>query len=185
MELLDRAFRKTKENAKAVAADMVQRQAPRTREKRYKAGEMVWVSDPAAHAGGKRKLWMPFKGPGVIVQAYDTEDDAVVYKVRMPNGKEANLHHNRLKPFKERTEESSGQASEPATGASGKEDGRPKGQANVETQQGGALLPEKIVWDMISWWENNQNQNDPEGLYKTRSGRQVRPVSRYQAGQQN
>ena len=96
MELLNAAFKKAKENVKTASEEMVRRQESRRRQIRYDEGEVVWISDPTAQAGGSRKLGMPFKGPGTIVQVFGNKDEGVVYRIRMPNGKETNLHHNRL-----------------------------------------------------------------------------------------
>lgn len=199
MKLLDAAFRATTENMMTAAKEMVRRQGTRKRQLRYEKGDVVWVSDPAAQVGGKRKLGMPFKGPGTIVHVFGVGDGEVVYKVMMPDGKQTNVHHNRLKPFKERiekrldhdldtTERPAGEPVNEEFGIEAQTTGNQdkntaKLREEVRPQQ--SNLPQrKTVQDMILWWNNGRagGQTRP---YTTRAGRPVRPVARYQAGAQN
>ena len=204
MKLLDAAFHRAKEKTMAAAREMSRRQEPRKRQIGYEVGEKVWVSDPAAQVGGKRKLAMRFKGPGTIVQVMGSEPVGVVYKVMMPDGKHSNLHHNRLKPVKERAEERSEPDPDPIrpTEKMSKEDLGSVAQPNQSNSmhsnsEGGegdraqqtyehqrqTSPTRQTVQDMISW-RNGYKPSGPAELYKTRAGRTVTPVVKYQAGEQ-
>ena len=181
------AFDKARENKSAAAEEMVRRNARTKREVAYQPGQKVWVSDPAASAGGKRKLGMPYKGPGTVVKSIGIEGHEVVYKVRMTDGKESNVHHNRLKPYVERQEKqeqrteeraeskTQGDPEEPERSKSKNLTQRPTNELEVDGR--------KTFRDLMLWWEREQPE-DKGGCrpYRTRFGRTIRPTSRYQAG---
>ena len=181
------AFHKARENKSAAAEEMVRRNARTKREVAYQPGQKVWVSDPAASAGGKRKLGMPYKGPGTVVKSIGIEGHEVVYKVRMTDGKESNVHHNRLKPYVERQEKQEqrteeraesktpGDPEEPERSKSKNLTQRPTNELEVDGR--------KTFRDLMLWWEREQPEHKGGCRpYRTRFGRTIRPTSRYQAG---
>lgn len=64
----------------------------------YQTGDKVWIRDHATSVGGKPKLGMPYKGPGVILQGFGKGDE-VTYRVRLPGSRDRVVHHNDLKPL--------------------------------------------------------------------------------------
>ena len=198
------AFEKARERQETAAKRMVTRAEKERREHEYHEGEKVWISDPTAHSGGKRKLGWPYKGPGTVIRSLRDDEQSSVYRVRMPDGKESNLHHDRLKPFVEYRDQTEGQrtaAREDQRGASSRKRGQTEGQRTAarEDHRGASaprsspqvtesspretLLPPRLVRDMVLRWENKLTPNE-EGSnkpYVTRFGRTVIPVSNYQA----
>lgn len=105
LKTLREAFADAREKMLKSAENMCQRQEESRKEADYLPGQEVWVTDPTAHAGGKRKLGMFYKGPGTVVGHVGPPSESVVYKIKMADGREVNVHHNRLKPVKIRRDE--------------------------------------------------------------------------------
>ena len=160
------AFHRAKTNTDEATREMVQRQEDVCREATYTEGQSVWVADHTAHAGGKRKLGMRYKGPGKVVRLEGPSEEGVVYRVRMPDGKDVKVHHNHLKPAKERQQDMD--ASRPL--------GRPpKGDSTTKIDvEKGMEIPD-LVWTLESCEKSEQPG------YRTRYGRTVKPVQKYQA----
>ena len=167
---------------------MVRRNTRTKRELAYQPGQKVWVSDPAASAGSDRKLGMPYKGPGTVVKSIGSEGHEVVYKGRMTDGKESNVHHNRLKPYVERQEKQelrTGERAESKTQGYPEELERSKSK-NM-TQRPMNKQEVEVDWqrtfrDLMLWWERKQSE-DEGGCrpYRTRFGRTIQPTSMHQA----
>ena len=136
----------------------------------------VWVSDPTGNSGGKRKLGWPYKGPGTVIRSLRDDKQTNVYRVRMPDGKESNLHHDRLKPFVEyRTEHSEVKRTEVQ--------GEKRMGFAPSSQPHETLLPPHAVRDMILGWEAKllPSESRIKVPYVTKFGRTVKPVTTYQA----
>ena len=99
LRYLHAAFEEARNRQNAAAEDMRRRADQARRENHYEPGEKVWVSDPTASAGGKRKLGLAYKGPGTVVRSLGDVQQNNIYKIEMPDGKVNVLHHDRLKPF--------------------------------------------------------------------------------------
>ena len=179
---LYRAFENTRRNQTEAAKRMVQRGDHSQREITYHPGDKVWINDPTANAGGKRKLGMPYSGPGMVVRALDDEERPVVYKIRMANGKEVNIHHNRLKPVVERMDE----IKEPAVTrkpTQGTQDDKLLDVSSKEPVCHKLRGSNYSVGDLVSFLEENGLEGEAATKpYTTRSGRTVKPVDRYQGG---
>ena len=160
------AFHRAKTNTDEATREMVQRQEDVCREATYTEGQSVWVADHTAQAGGKRKLGMRYKGPGKVVRLEGPSEGGVVYRVRMPDGKDVKIHHNHLKPAKERHQNMD--ASCPL--------GRPPKGDNIMKidKEKGMQIPD-LVWAL----ESGEKSEQPG--YRTRYGRAVKPVQKYQA----
>ena len=78
----------------------------------YQVGDKVLVRDFTASAGGKPKLGLPYKGPWTVVGHIDERNSGVVYRVVGSDGKTRVLHHNHLKPFKEKRQRTGGERTE-------------------------------------------------------------------------
>ena len=183
------AFLKVKENTDQAAREMVQRQEGVSRETKYTEGQGVWVADHTAQAGGKRKLGMRFKGPGKVIGMEGPSASGVVYRVKMPDGKEVKIHHNHLKPAKERRQDV--KESRPLGRHHGGDNitttevgtrplGRHHGGNNITTTEvGRATKIPNLVWALDSCERTEVSEGEPR--YVTRYGRVVQPVRKYQA----
>ena len=146
---------------------MIQRQEEGCRETGYANGQSVWVTDHTAQAGGKRKLGMRYKGPGKVVRLEGPNETGVVYRVRMPDEKEVSVHHNHLKPVKERHQDNDGSRSSEQTGDD---------PTITETEEDEKISD--LIWALEP---SDKSKVDEEPRYVTRYGRRVEPVQKYQA----
>ena len=169
LQKLSIAFDRVKENTQKAVSEMVQRQKDICREARYIEGQSVWVKDHTAHAGGKRKLGLHYKGPGKVVQMVGPSDSGVVYRIKMPDGKEVKVHHNHLKPAKTRQED----MNEPRSS------GRTHKENVTETTVEEDMKIPDLVWALESCKKTKVVEEGPR--YVTHYGRVVQPVQKYQA----
>ena len=63
------AFEETRKRQETAAKRMVTRAEKEQREHKCQEGEKVWVRDPTANSGGKRKLGWPYKGPATVIRS--------------------------------------------------------------------------------------------------------------------
>lgn len=167
MRKLKVAFGKVKENMDKAAQEMVRQQQGDCRETRYYAGQKVWVTDHTSHSGGKRKLGLHFKGPGKIIRLDGPNENGVVYQIEMPDGKRVKVHHNHLKPVKERLPDEDL-----------KRTSRSEKDATVPVETESRKIP-SLLWSLNSPKEYPNDDREP--CYVTRYGRKVKPVQPYQA----
>ena len=95
---LKKAFEDVRRATTKAAIDSTKRYNQTIKYTAYQVGDKVWIRDYTASVGGKPKLGMPYKGPGVIIQG-NGEGTEVTYKVRLPGSKDRVIHHDNLKPF--------------------------------------------------------------------------------------
>ena len=99
---LMKAFGDVRRATTKAAAEAAKRYDQDSRYTAYQIGDKVWIRDHTASVGGKPKLGMPYKGPGVIVRAIGEAGKEVTYQVRLPGSKDRIIHHNDLKPLIQR-----------------------------------------------------------------------------------
>ena len=160
------AFGKVEENMDKAAQEMVRQQQGDCRETRYYAGQKVWVTDHTAHAGGKRKLELYFKGPGTIIRLDGPDENGVVYQIEMPGGKRVKMHHNHLKPVRGHLLEQHPSVSHSEKDAAVADEAEPR---EILTRP-----------ETLNSTKEDQNE-EREPCYITRYGRKVKPVQPYQA----
>ena len=180
------AFGKVKDNTDKAAQEMVQRQEDVCRETRYTPGQNIWLMDHTAQAGGKRKLGMRYKGPGKVIRQEGPMDSSVVYRVRMPDGKEVKVHHNHLKPVRERQPDQEPPCVEDTDVSEQSEGDEPsldqeecENPVEQEETEGNADIS-NFIWILDSG-QRPEQANVEEPNYVTRYGRMVKPVRKYQA----
>ena len=175
------AFGKVKENTERAAYEMIKRQGDVCRESNYAPGQKVWLTDHTAQAGGKRKLGMRYKGPGEVIRQEGPREDGVVYRVRMPDGKEVKTHHNHIKPMKERQQGSRSDGMSRRTEPT-EDDGISTDQEERDTVQ---PTEERELSDNpnLMWilGSGQKSKEEEKSGYVTRSGRTVQQVVKYQA----
>ena len=165
------AFAKVRENIRSANEKMEARHLGRVREVQYRPGDLVLVTDPTAAVGGKTKLGLPYTGPGAVIEKIGG-DEGVVYRVQLPRRGEVILHHNRLKPFTSRRNPGGDRVTiQPDDRVS---------QGQGELYPGQSKLPTAKQRAEESLWLG-QMSTKPNTPYHTRSGRAVRPPSRYAA----
>lgn len=157
----------------------------------FNEGQRVWLTDPAAHVGGSKKLAYKYKGPYTIVQSVGgSNQPRVVWKIRSERGKEINVHSDRLKLYKvpSRTDEERPHPGESASGGVRKSQGYPRTGESIpcrDEPSAGAGLEEAwlqsaraIEAQGAAGGEGNEVGAPPP--YVTRYGRVVRPPAHLQ-----
>ena len=102
----------------------------------------------------------------------------------MPDGKEVKVHHNHLKPVKERQQEREPQANKtPGTPAQSEDDSASTDQEDNENTSESAEEGENTDISNMLWMlgSDHTSKRDEQPCYITRYGRKVKPVCHYQA----
>ena len=104
---LTQAQHRVQENIIREARKRRERQARDVRQISYQVGDMVWLYKPIRRAGRSPKLQMPWCGPYEVVTVLQ---GGMTYRIRLAGKRKSRVvvHHDRLKPYKQREECSAG-----------------------------------------------------------------------------
>ena len=100
LSALREAHDRARSNMAHAAAEAARRYDTTSRQANYRSGDLVWVRDFQASAGGKPKLGLKYKGPWTVLGQPDQNGGGVTYRVRSSDGKIRVLHHDALKPYR-------------------------------------------------------------------------------------
>ena len=200
LRVIRAAYERVRSNSARASQEACKRYNQKGRAHAYQVGDKVLVRDFTASAGGKPKLGLPYKGPWTVVGHIDERNSGVVYRVVGSDGKTRVLHHNHLKPFKEKRQRTGGERTGQDREATRVRQAAPTPRPAAE-QGGGRFADDErsgIPQHLLLFQCRPPAAGAPGGVGEgradeppvygpptprfTRAGRMSRPVVRYQAG---